>query len=311
MPGPAAAIVPVVHHPGYVAPLPDGHRFPMAKYGRLIEVLREQGLAGRENVHAPAPAPAEWLTLAHDRGYVDAILGLSAGPAIVRRIGLPLSPAMVLRSRLAVAGTVLAGELALSGGIACNAAGGSHHAGPGHGAGFCVFNDVAVAARVLQRRGRAKRVLIVDLDVHQGDGTAAIFRGDDSVFTFSLHCEHNYPLRKQTSDLDVGLAAGSGDAVYLATLSLYLPDLFRRARPDLVFYNAGVDPHRDDRLGRLALTDEGLAMRERMVVEACRQAGLPLATVIGGGYVPDIDALARRHALVTQAAAESLAGTRT
>lgn len=311
MSGPTASTVPVVHHPGYVAPLPDGHRFPMAKYGRLIEMLREQGLAGGENIHAPELAPTEWLALAHDRAYVDAIVGLDAGPAIERRIGLPLSPAMVLRSRLAVAGTVLAGELALAGGIACNAAGGSHHAGPTHGAGFCVFNDVAVAARVLQWQGRARRILIVDLDVHQGDGTAAIFRGDDSVFTFSLHCEHNYPVRKQTSDLDVGLPAGSGDAVYLATLALYLPDLFRRARPDLVFYNAGVDPHRDDRLGRLALTDEGLAMRERMVVEACRRASLPLATVIGGGYAPDIDALARRHALVTQAAAESLAGTRT
>lgn len=300
--------VPIVHHPGYVAPLPAGHRFPMAKFGRLIEVLRGQGLAGADNTHSPDPAPRWWLELAHDPAYVAEILDLTAGTSTMRRIGLPLSAALALRARLAVAGTVLAGELALKAGVACNTAGGSHHAGYAHGAGFCVFNDVAVAARVLQALGLAKRILVLDLDVHQGDGTAEICRGDDSIFTFSLHCEHNYPARKQQSDLDIGLDEGTGDDEYLAALTPRLSELLDQWRPDLVFYNAGVDPHRDDRLGKLALSDQGLMARERLVVGACGQAQVPLATVIGGGYAIDIDALARRHALISLAAAEAGAG---
>jgi acetoin utilization deacetylase AcuC-like enzyme len=301
---PSRTLPPVVHHPEYVAPLPPGHRFPMAKYGRLFEVLCQAGLAGPHNTHAPTPAPREWLLLAHAASYVDAVLDGSADERTMRRIGLPWTAALARRAQLAVAGTVLAGELALARGLACNTAGGSHHAGPNHGAGFCVFNDVAVAARVLQRAGQVDRVLVIDLDVHQGDGTAAIFQGDDSVYTFSLHCERNYPVRKHAGDLDVGLEAGTGDAVYLATLALYLPGLLAARRPGLVFYNAGVDPHRDDRLGRLALSDDGLAARDRMIVEACRHAGVPLATVVGGGYADDLDALARRHAAVTAIAAE-------
>ncbi len=293
---------PIVHHPGYLAPLPAGHRFPMAKFARLREVLAEAGVRSAER---PEPAPAEWLTLAHDPGYVEAILGQTAGPAIMRRIGLPLSPALAMRSRLAVAGTVLTARLALGHGIACNTAGGSHHAGHAHGAGFCVFNDVAVAARLLVAEGRVARVLVVDLDVHQGDGTAEILAGDSAIYTFSMHCERNYPVRKQRSDLDVGLEEGVGDAPYLALLARHLPALIAEVLPDLVFYNAGVDPHVDDRLGKLALSDAGLLARERLVVECCRRAGVPLATVVGGGYCDDIEALARRHALVHQAAREA------
>lgn len=294
--------VPIVHHPGYVAPLPAGHRFPMAKFGRLIEELRAGGVAGERNTHAPDPAPRWWLELAHDAGYVDRILSLTAGPETMRRIGLPLSPELALRSRLAVAGTVLAGELALKAGIACNTAGGSHHAGYAHGAGFCIFNDVAVAARVLQALGLAKRILVLDLDVHQGDGTAEICRDDASIFTFSMHCRGNYPTHKQQSDLDVALEEGMGDEDYLNALAPHLPRLLGEWRPDLVFYNAGVDPHREDRLGRLALSDAGLRAREHLVIGACREAGVPLATVIGGGYGDDIQALGRRHALVSFAA---------
>ncbi len=295
---------PIVHHPGYVAPLPDGHRFPMAKFARLREVLAE---AGAGAPLAPKPAPAAWLALAHDRSYVEAILGLTAGPEIMRRIGLPLSPALALRSRLAVAGTVLTGKLALEHGIACNTAGGSHHAGHAHGAGFCVFNDVAVAARLLRAEARVNRVLVVDLDVHQGDGTAEILADDPSIFTFSMHCERNYPARKRRSDLDLGLDEGTGDADYLAILERHLPALIARVLPDIVFYNAGVDPHVDDSLGKLALSDTGLLARERLVVTCCRRAGVPLATVVGGGYARDALALARRHALVYQAAREALA----
>ena len=292
---------PIVHHPDYVARLPEGHRFPMDKFGRLIGVLRELGLA--DEAHAPEPAPRALLALAHDRGYVDAILDLSADETTMRRIGLPLSQRLARRAALVPAGTMLAAELALRHGVACNTAGGSHHAGFAHGAGFCVFNDIAVAARAIQARGLARRVLIVDLDVHQGDGTAEIFEGDDSVFTFSMHAERNYPARKRRSDRDVGLPDGLGDADYLAILRGHLDDLLPRVAPDLVFYNAGVDPHADDRLGKLALSDGGIYERDRLTLAACRAAGAPVASVIGGGYGPDLDALARRHALLFTAAA--------
>lgn len=294
--------IPIVHHPAYVASLPDGHRFPMDKFGRLIEVLRAGGLAANGNCHTPEPAPRWWLELAHDAEYVGDILDLTASAETMRRIGLPLSPALVARSRLAVAGTVLAAELALEHGLACNTAGGSHHAQSGTGAGFCVFNDVAVAARVMQAHGRALQMLVIDLDVHQGDGTAEIFRGDAAVFTFSMHGQKNYPVRKQTSDLDVPLPDGMGDDAYLTTLRESLDLVWSRVRPDLVFYNAGVDPHVDDRLGKLALSDAGLFARDRMVIDDCRTRGLPLAGVIGGGYGADIDAIARRHALLYRAA---------
>jgi acetoin utilization deacetylase AcuC-like enzyme len=199
---------------------------------------------------------------------------------------------------------VLTARLALETGLALNTAGGSHHARREQGAGFCVFNDVAVAIRVLQADGAIGRALVVDLDVHQGDGTAAIFAGDASVFTLSLHGERNYPLRKQRSSLDVGLPDGTGDEEYLAALSPALDTALAAAAPDIVFLNAGVDPHADDRLGRLALSDAGLRQRERLVMARVRAAGLPLACVIGGGYLEDVDRLAHRHAGLFAVAAE-------
>jgi acetoin utilization deacetylase AcuC-like enzyme len=199
---------------------------------------------------------------------------------------------------MAAAGTVLAARLALRHGLACNTAGGSHHAFAGFGSGFCVFNDVAVAARLLLAEGSVGRVLVVDLDVHQGDGTAAIFAADPSVVTFSMHCRTNFPARKQQSDLDVALEPGIGDEEYLAALDAVLGPLLDRVRPDLVFYNAGVDPHVDDQLGRLALSDAGLAARERRVLDACLGRGLPLACVLGGGYAPTVDLVAARHAIL-------------
>ncbi|MFZ0268026.1 histone deacetylase, partial [Caulobacter sp.] len=194
----------------------------------------------------------------------------------------------------------------LAHGIACNTAGGSHHAQADTGAGFCVFNDVAVAARRLLAEGAVGKVLVVDLDVHQGDGTARIFEGDASVFTFSMHAEKNFPARKAVSDLDVDLPDGMGDEAYLETLSGILPDLLARTAPDLVFFNAGVDPHADDKLGRLSLSDEGLARREAYVLSSCLERGIPVAGVIGGGYDADIDRLAHRHALLHRAAREAL-----
>jgi acetoin utilization deacetylase AcuC-like enzyme len=292
---------PVVHHPAYVTPLPAQHRFPMPKFARLLACLRDTGLLLPVQEFVPEPAPRAWLELAHAPAYVDAVLEDRLSVAEVRRLGLPLSPVLALRGRCAVAGTILAARLALEHGIACNTAGGSHHAFAGFGAGFCLFNDVAVAARLLLAEGLVGRVAVIDLDVHQGDGTAAIFADDPRVITFSVHCRANFPARKQQSDLDLALDAGIGDADYLAAVDGLLPALLERARPDLVFYNAGVDPHQDDRLGRLDLTDAGLAERERLVLAACRRRGLPLACVVGGGYADDLDVLASRHAILHEA----------
>lgn len=299
-------MLPLVHHPAYVAPLPNRHRFPMNKFAALISLLRAEGLAGDANLHIPSPAPRWHLELAHEAGYVADILAGSVAPEVMRRIGLPWSPALALRSRCAVAGTVLAGELALEHGIACNTAGGSHHARHEAGAGYCVFNDVAVAARVLQARGRAQRMLVIDLDVHQGDGTASIFAGDPAVFTFSMHAEKNFPVRKVAGDLDIALPDGMDDDAYLDLLGAHLPALLERTRPDLVFYVAGVDPHEDDRLGRLALSDGGLARRDSLVLAECRARGLPVAGVLGGGYADDMETLAARHAALPRAAARLL-----
>ncbi len=270
----------------------------MGKFRRLFELLLESALVGPEHVHQPEPAERAWLELAHTPQYVEGVFSQSLDEASVRRIGLPMGETVVRRSRAAVGGTVLAARLALQHGFACNTAGGSHHAFSDHGAGYCVFNDVAVAARVLLDEGRVKRVLIVDLDVHQGDGTAEIFADDPGAFTFSIHCAENFPRTKQTSDRDVALPAGTGDDEYLAVLEAELSELLPAYAPDLVIYNAGVDPHRDDRLGKLALSDEGLAARERAVLSLCRKAGLPIACVVGGGYDMDADVIAKRHMIL-------------
>lgn len=294
----------IVHNPAYDAEFPADHRFPMLKFKRLAEVLVEEGLAAPGGYHTPEPAPADWVALAHDRGYVEGVFAADVAKAVAREIGFEISEKVARRSRMASAGTLLTARLALARGIACNTAGGSHHARHLQGAGFCVFNDVAVAIRVLQAEGAIERALVIDLDVHQGDGTADIFIGDSSVFTFSMHAERNYPVRKIPSSLDIGLADATGDAAYLATVRDIVPDLIARHRPDIVFYNAGVDPHAEDRLGRLALSDEGLFARDRFVIETVREAGLPLAGVTGGGYMTDIDRLARRHATLHRVAAQ-------
>jgi acetoin utilization deacetylase AcuC-like enzyme len=287
--------VPFVHHPAYVAELPSHHRFPMNKFRAVAERIEFEGLNGGKPFVKPRPAPAEWVSLAHDRTYVDQVFEASVPDKVAREIGFPMTGSVAMRARCATGGTVLTGYLALEHGMACNTAGGSHHARRGQGAGFCVFNDVAVAVRVMQADGAIDRALVIDLDVHQGDGTAEMFSGDDSVFTFSVHAEKNYPVRKVPSDLDIGLADDTGDDDYMARLSETLPGVLAAARPDIVFYNAGVDPYQDDRLGRLGLTRNGLAIRDRYVLQTARKAGLPLAGVLGGGYSKDIHELADRH----------------
>ena len=293
---------PIVFHPAYEAALPDGHRFPMRKYGRLADILRERGLVPDGFVR-PEPADAETIARAHERGYVEAVLSCTVPPAVERVIGLPVDAGVAARTCASAGGTLAAARLALTHGLAGSAAGGSHHARRESGAGFCIFNDVAIAARTLLAEGAIARALVVDLDVHQGDGTADCLSDEPAVFTLSVHCERNYPTRKIASDLDVGLPDGLADAAYMAVLEAHLPPLIEAQTPDLIFYNAGVDPHRDDRLGRLALSDDGLRARERFVIGQARSRGVPLVAVIGGGYSSDIDALAARHALVFEAMA--------
>ncbi len=294
--------VPIVSHHAYEAVLPDGHRFPMRKYGRLAEVVVEKGLASN-GFAKPEEASAELIGLAHDRTYVDQIFACSVPREIERRIGLPITESVVRRARASAAGTLLAARLALQQGLAGSTAGGSHHGQRETGAGFCVFNDVAVAAKALHAERAIQHALIVDLDVHQGDGTADCLRDEPDLFTFSMHAEKNYPVRKIPSDLDIGLPDSLEDDAYLEALQAHLPRLLDAVGPDLVFFNAGVDPHRDDKLGRLALSDEGLRRRDDYVIEQARSRRIPLVAVIGGGYSTDIEALARRHAIVFEAMA--------
>ena len=276
----------------FVLPLPSGHRFPMAKYARLAErVARIAGPA----MHVPAAAGDEELLRAHDAGYVAAVVAGTLDERALRRIGFPWSPAMVERSRRSAGATLAACRSALDRGLGVNLAGGTHHAHRAHGEGFCVFNDAAVAARAMQAEGLARRVLVVDLDVHQGDGTAAIFLGDATVTTLSVHGRQNFPFRKMASAIDVELDDGTTDDVYLATLATVLPRAIDRARPDLAIYLAGADPFEGDRLGRLALSKAGLADRDRMVLDRLAALGIPVAIAMAGGYAEDVDDVVDIH----------------
>jgi acetoin utilization deacetylase AcuC-like enzyme len=298
--------LPIVYHPDYLAPLRPGHRFPMSKYGYLREALIARGLLPATGGYlSPAQARAALVTAVHAAAYVERVAAAALHPEEARRIGLPSTEAVARRAFLATAGTLLAGRLALEAGVACNMAGGSHHAGPLGGAGYCVFNDVAVAARALLDEGRVARILVIDADVHQGDGTAEIFADDPRVLTVSLHAERNFPARKARSDLDLPLPDNLKDAAYLETLAHALARAEPFA-PELVFYNAGVDPHGLDRLGRLALTDAGLRARDAAVLGWARARNLPVAGVLGGGYDDDPYRLAARHAILFEEAARAL-----
>jgi acetoin utilization deacetylase AcuC-like enzyme len=294
--------VPLVYHPSYSFPFPGRHRFPMEKFRLLHERLRDGGVAGAANLHRPGRARPALLSLAHCPEYLDRFLGNRLGEREAKRMGLPWSEDLVRRTCIAPMGTLLTAQLALKHGIACHLAGGTHHAHYDFGSGFCILNDLAITARALRAGGLVKRVLIFDCDVHQGDGTAAILAGDPELFTCSIHCEKNFPTRKSRSDLDVGLPVGLEDDGYLAVVEETLSDLLRQLKPDLVLYDAGVDVYTGDPLGRLAVSLAGLAERERRVLTLCRERGVPVATVIGGGYDDDRPALARRHALVVEAA---------
>jgi acetoin utilization deacetylase AcuC-like enzyme len=295
--------LPIVSHPDYVAPLRPGHGFPMSKYGYLREALTARGLLRPGGFLAPAPASPTMLGLAHGADYVDRALGLRLTEEETRRIGLPRTEQVVRRARLAAAGTTLAARLALECGVACNGAGGSHHAARDYGAGYCVFNDVAVAAATLLAEGLVRRVLVIDADVHQGDGTALIFENNPRVFTLSIHADRNFPARKARSDLDAPLPDATGDAAYLAAFAGALDAAFAAFAPDLAFYNAGVDVHARDRLGRLALTDDGLRARDRLALAAARSRGVPVVGVLGGGYSDNPAEVAARHVVLFEEAA--------
>ncbi len=292
----------IVHHPDYVSPPPEGSGFSFDKYSRVMAAIDEAGVP--YETHVPHPMPRDWIETVHDPDYVAEVLAAAVPRDKERRIGFPVTPHIALRAQLAPGGTWLAALLALRHGYCANAAGGSHHALYDTGAGYCVFNDLVLAAVRLTAERTVARVLIVDLDVHQGDGTAALTAGRDDIVTFSMHAEKNFPVRKARSDLDVPLADGLGDDAYLAVLAEHLPPLLDRTGPDLILYQAGVDPHEGDRLGRLALSDAGLAARDRFVVREARRRGIPVASALGGGYGQDRWAVARRHAASILACAD-------
>ena len=283
-------------HEDYEIPLPEGHPFPMRKFSALRDILLDEGILSEDELVEPQEIDWEDLRLVHTGSYLDKLRNGTLDPMEVRRLGLPWSPALVRRSRLAVQGTLMAAWNALEDGVAANLAGGTHHACPDHGEGFCVLNDVGVAIRILQREEEIRRAMVVDLDVHQGNGNAICFAEDPSVFTFSVHGGRNFPMRKPPSDLDVPLEDHVGDREYLETLGRTLPPAIKAARPDIAFLLSGVDVVVGDRYGRLALTRDGLRQRERLAQEALKASGLPVVLVLSGGYAETPRLTADLHA---------------
>ncbi len=296
----------VVHHADYMAPRPERGTFKFDKYYLVMEALRESGAAMTE--HSPEPMPREWLEAVHCPIYVDEVFRAQVPRDKERRIGFPVTERIRDRVRHTNGGTWLAAHLAMQHGYAANSAAGSHHALHDTGAGYCVFNDLAVASNRLIAEGEARRILIVDCDVHQGDGTASLTAGREDIFTLSLHAEKNFPVRKARSSLDIGLPDGIDDDGFMEALEAHLPSVIDQFAPDLVFYQAGVDPHVNDKLGRLSLSDGGLAKRDRFVVSHARQRGLPIASALGGGYGDDQHEVAARHARSMLAMAEENVG---
>lgn len=293
----------LVHHPYYVSPAAPGSAFSSDKYGLVMLAVEEMGLDHIR--HEPDPMPRMWIEAVHDPDYVEQVASCTVPPDKTRRIGFPVTDRVSRRAFLAPGGTWLAARLALVHGYAANSAGGSHHALADTGAGYCIFNDLAIAANRLIAEGDARRVMIVDLDVHQGDGTAALTAGRADIFTFSIHGEHNFPVRKARSSFDLGLPDHVKDDEYLAALEETLPQRIDAFDPDIILYQAGVDPHVGDRLGRLDLSDEGLAERDRFVVRQARSRGIPIASALGGGYGDDRMEVARRHARSIRTMAEA------
>ena len=295
--------LPIVNHKDYFAKIGDDHKFPINKFSELAKYLIDQKIV--KEFHKPYPCSDETLRRAHSEKYIKDIKNKTLDKNGVKKIGFPLVDSVVQRSLVATGGTVLASKLAINYGLACNTAGGSHHANFEGGAGYCVFNDVAVAAYYLLDRGLAGRILVVDLDVHQGNGNSDIFKGNSNVFTFSMHSKSNYPAKKSISDLDVELEDNLEDKQYLKTLKFYLNEL-NEENFDYVFYIAGVDIHHNDRLGKLKISDEGIKERDELVTENFFSKGIPLCGVLGGGYNKDFDKLVELHSFLHQSCAKLL-----
>ena len=293
--------LPIVNHKDYFAKIGDDHRFPINKFGALADYLLNEKVVNK--FHIPYPCSDETLNRAHSTKYINQIKNKTLDINAIKKIGFPLVDSVVQRSLVATGGTVLASKLAINYGLACNTAGGSHHANFDSGAGYCVFNDVAVAAHYLLDRGLAGRILILDLDVHQGNGNSDIFKDNKNVFTFSMHSKTNYPLKKSISDLDVELSDNMEDYDYLKVLKYYLAQL-NEENFDFVFYIAGVDIHFNDRLGKLKISDEGIKARDEIVTENFFSKGIPLCGVLGGGYNKDFNKLVELHSILHQSCAK-------
>ena len=286
----------IAYHPIYNHPLPEGHRFPMIKYELLPKQLLHEGTCTQENFFEPEIPNDKYIVAVHDPEYFYDLLNIKISPREARKIGFPLNEVLVERERIIADGTMKACEFALQNGVAMNIAGGTHHAYTDHGEAFCMLNDQAIGARYLQSQNLAKKILIIDLDVHQGNGTAEIFKNDDSVFTFSMHGEGNYPFKKEQSDLDIPLKKGTGDDDYLNILKKTLPQLIDTVQPDFIFYLSGVDVIDSDKLGTLSLTLNGAKKRDEIVLNTCYKLRIPVQCSMGGGYSPDIKTIVEAHA---------------
>ena len=287
--------LPVVNHPDYVAKINDDNKFPIKKFGVLAEHLLKNGIV--KKFYIPKECSTETLKTSHSLEYINHIRNKTLDVKLQKKIGFPINDSVVKRSFVATGGTVLASKLALDSKLACNTAGGSHHATFDYGAGYCVFNDVAVAANHLKDKGYAKKILILDLDVHQGNGNSEIFQNDKDVLTFSMHCASNYPAKKSKSDIDIELKDYMEDQEYLNVLNSNLNKL-NKNKYDFVFYIAGVDIHHDDRLGKLKITDEGINKRDQIVIENFYSKNIPLCGVLGGGYNKNFDKLIKLHSML-------------
>lgn len=294
----------IAFHPIYKHPLPEKHRFPMVKYDLLPQQLLYEGTCEKENFFEPKVLGDKGILAVHTETYYQNLLNLKIKPSAARKIGFPLSKELVKRERIIADGTIKACEFALQYGVAMNIAGGTHHAYTGHGEAFCMLNDQAIGARYLQTKKLAKKILIVDLDVHQGNGTAEIFKNDPAVFTFSMHGASNYPFKKEISDLDIALEKGTNDQTYLSILKDTLPQLLAQEQPDFIFYLCGVDILASDKLGTLGMTMEGCLERDRYVLQTCKEHEIPLQCSMGGGYSPDIKVIVNAHANTFRVAQE-------
>ncbi|MEO1448000.1 MAG: histone deacetylase [Bacteroidota bacterium] len=293
----------IFHSDAYVPPLPDGHRFPIAKYGLIREQLLYEGTVDEAHLEESYPVAEADILAVHAPEYWEAVRTLTVPARAMRRVGFPQSAQLVERARRSVQGTLSAARYALQYGAGLNIAGGTHHAFRERGEGFCLLNDLAITAAAMLRQG-LERILIVDLDVHQGNGTAAMLADESRVFTFSMHGARNYPLHKESSDLDIGLPDGTGDASYLAAIQTHLPELMARIRPEIVLYQAGVDILASDRLGKLAVSREGCAERDRYVFRMAADTGTPIAVCMGGGYSHFLRDTVEGHAQTFRIAAE-------